>query len=95
VAPDGVTALMDSLEQAVSLLRALDAYEDHLRTAPPGFDPFSRDAIGDIDRVGMQWVDARAVGLREFQSAIHSARSSLATYLGTEAANAARFPGER
>lgn len=95
VAPDGVAALIDSLQQAVLLLRALGTYEDHLKTDPPGFDPFSRDAVGDIERVGAQWVNAHSVGLREFLASIHNAQSSLARYLETEAANAGRFPGER
>jgi hypothetical protein len=95
VAPDGVTLLINSLDQAILLLRDLSAYQDHLMADPPGFDPFSRDAVDDIARVGDRWSGAHAVALREFLAAAHSARSSLATYVRTEAANLDRFPGDR
>lgn len=95
VAPDGVTALIESLDQATYLLRGFVAYQDHLMADPPGFDPFSRDAVDDMARVGKQWGSAHAIALREFLAAADSARSSLATYLHTEAANVGRFPGDR
>jgi hypothetical protein len=94
VEPGGVEVLINSLEDALGLLRYVkDVEHELLDVEPPGNDPFSPMASGDIKQTAEDFVAMHDTTRGVLLAMIANLRESLSTYRSVEAGNVEKFPG--